>query len=297
MGFPSMISGATDALSSGIDKVSEGVEFVSDHLQENRTNQYPSGEIAGADKIPFWINFKAFSYTSEANARAARIGLGSILAGQDDIWLALPHQIQTSNQINYKEGESPESSYTLGTLKEKAMGWFEGIVDSVPIIGGIKKAVETKVGRMNIQLSEAIFNGVALRTFNYQFEMVPKSPTEAEAVTGICDTFQRLAYPRGGLRTSKMYHPPLWGIGVYSSVGNGQRMRDWDMNPQNCVLTQVNIDKGGEVGGPSAIGLDTPKPSVVKLDLSFTELEPNVRSMEQNELMSRSRMKAGFGAR
>ena len=94
-----------------------------------------------------------------------------------------------------------------------------------------------------------------------------------------------------------MYHPPLWGIGVYKNI-DGTRMREWDMNPQNCVLVGVNIDKGAEAGGPSAIGSqEMPLPSVIKLDLAFTELEPNVRSMEQNELMSRSRMKAGFGAR
>ena len=297
MGFPSSISGFTEGMSDAIDAGSEAVRKGSDYAQEDRNLRYPSGEIANSDGVPLWINFKAFSYTSEANARSARIGAGSMLAGQDDIWLALPHQAQVANQINYKEGESPESSYTLGTLKEKTMGWLEGIVDNVPLIGGIKKAVETKVGRMNIQLSEAIFNGAALRNFQYSFELVPKSPSEAQAVTDICDTFQRLAYPRGGLRTSKMYHPPLWGIGVYDGI-DGTRRREWDMNPQNCVLVGVNIDKGAEAGGPSAIGSqEMPLPSVIKLDLAFTELEPNVRSMEQNELMSRSRMKAGFGAR
>jgi hypothetical protein len=282
MGFP------TDL----IDKISGGILTASDHLQRDKQNSFPSGDFAS--EIPLWINFKAFSYTSEANARAARIGLGSIIAGQDDIWLALPHQVQVSNQVNYKEGESPESSYTLGTLKEKAMGWLEGLVDGVPFLGAAKKAVEAKVGRMNIQLSEAIFNGVALRSFNYSFELVPKTIAEAGTVSDICDTLQRLAYPRGGLRTSKMYHPPLWGIGVYSGI-NGTRMRQWDMNPQNCVLTSVNINKTAEQGGPSAVEGDLP--SVIGLDLSFTELEPNLRSMEGNDLMSRSRMKAGFGAR
>mgnify|MGYP003663131206 CR=1 FL=1 len=289
MGFPSNI---TQGLSEGIESASTFALDVTDALQTTMQTSFPSADFAS--EIPLWINFKAFSYTSEANARATRIGLGSVIAGQDDIWLALPHQVQVANQINYKEGESPESSFTIGTLKEKAIGWLEGAIDSIPIVGGIKKAVETKVGRMNIQLSEAIFNGAALRNFNYSFELVPKTIAEAETVTNICDTLQRLAYPRGGLRTSKMFHPPLWGIGVYNGI-DGSRMRDWDMNPQNCVLTSVNINKTAEQGGPSAV--EGKKPSVVQLDLSFTELEPNVRSMEQNELMSRSRMKAGFGAR
>jgi len=284
------MSGITDVIDAGSNLVLKA----SDALQKNKSAQYPSGEIASADNVPLWINFKAFSYTSEANARAARIGLGSILTGQDDIWLALPHQVQVANQINYKEGESPESSYTLGTLKEKGIGFLEGLVDSIPIIGGIKKAVEAKVGRMDIQLSEAIFNGAALRNFQYSFDLVPKSPEEAQAVTSICDTFQGLAYPKGGFRTSKMFHPPLWGIGVYRGI-DGTRMKEWDMNPQNCVLTQVNIDKGAESGGPSAIGPETPQPSIIKLELSFTELEPNVRSLVGNQLMSRSRMKAGGG--
>lgn len=277
------------------DKLDEFARKGSDALQRDNTMQYPSSFVAG--EVQLWVNFKAFSYTSEANARANRIGLGSIIAGQDDIWIAMPHKMQASNNVKYEEGESPESSWTLGTLKETAVGWVEGLVDSIPFIGAVKKAVETKVGRMDVQLGEAIFAGASLRSFNYRFEMVAKTVAEAESVNAICDTFQKLAYPRGGLRTSKMFHPPLWGIGVYDGAG-GSRQRQWDMSPQNAVLTSVNIDKSAGQGGPSAISDGgSLQPSIVSLDLTFTELEPNVRNMEGNDLMSRSRMKAMFGAR
>ena len=277
------------------DNIDELARKASDNLQRDSTLQYPSSFVAS--EVQLWVNFKAFSYTSEANARSNRIGLGSIIAGQDDIWIAMPHKMQVGNAIKYEEGESPESSWTLGTLKETAVGWLESAIDAIPVIGAVKKAVETKVGRMDIQLSEAIFAGASLRSFNYRFEMVAKTIEEAENVNKICEVFQKLAYPRAGLRTSKMFHPPLWGIGVYDGTG-GSRQRQWDMSPQNSVLTSVNIDKSAGQGGPSAISEGgSLQPSIVSLDLTFTELEPNVRSMEGNDLMSRSRMKAMFGAR
>ena len=209
------------------------------------TLAYPTSFVA--DEIPLWINFKSFGYSSEANLRAQRVGLE-----QDstlDVWLALPKRMNTSNDINYQEGESPESSLGMHTLRDLGGGAIEGGLNTLGsymtlgFFDNIATAAAEKVGRVDADLTEAIFSGAGLRTFQYAFEMTPKDQQEAENIDKICSEFQRLAYPKAAIeRSSKMYHPPLWGIGVYNSI-SGSRQRQWDMSPQVSVLKQVSLDK------------------------------------------------------
>ena len=209
------------------------------------TLAYPTSFVA--DEIPLWINFKSFGYSSEANLRAQRVGLE-----QDstlDVWLALPKRMNTSNDINYQEGESPESSLGMHTLRDLGGGAIEGGLNTLGsymtlgFFDNIATAAAEKVGRVDADLTEAIFSGAGLRTFQYAFEMTPKDQQEAENIDKICSEFQRLAYPKAAIeRSSKMYHPPLWGIGVYNSI-SGSRQRQWDMSPQVSVLKQVSLDR------------------------------------------------------
>jgi len=92
-----------------------------------------------------------------------------------------------------------------------------------------------------------------------------------------------------------MYHPPLWGIGVYNSAGGGKRQQQWDMSPQVSVLRSVQIDKTG-AGGPYGFGhRGGPEPTTTILTLQFQELEPNLRDPATGNLVSRSISKVGHG--
>tara|TARA_Y100000296_G_C5168498_1_gene256023 strand:- start:668 stop:1462 length:795 start_codon:yes stop_codon:yes gene_type:complete len=256
--------------------------------------QYPISFVQS--EVPLWVNFKSFSYTSEGNARAQRVGLDPLGTDKLDVWMALPKRINVSNDIKFMEGETPESSLGLHTLRDLAGGAIEGGLNALGSIfglGNIATNIAQKVGRVDMDLTESIFSGSNLRGFNYAFEMTPKTIKEAEEIDKICSEFQRLAYPAAAKeRSSKMYHPPLWGIGIYSSVG-GSRMRQWDMSPQNAVLANVVLDKTG-AGGPFGFGnRENPHPTTTILQLQFQELEVNVRHPFTGELVARSVAKVG----
>jgi hypothetical protein len=260
---------------------------------------YPTSFVA--DEIPLWINFKSFGYSSEANLRAQRVGGPTGRTDSTDIWLALPKRMSTQNDINYQEGESPESSLGMHSLRDLAGGAVEGGLNSIGsfltlgFFDNIATAATEKLGRVDADLTEAIFSGAGLRSFQYSFEMTPKDQQEADNIDKICSEFQRFAYPKAAIeRSSKMYHPPLWGIGVFNSI-SGSRQRQWDMSPQVSVLRQVSIDKTG-AGGPYGFGdRNNPSPTTTILTLQYQELEPNVRSPFKGELSSRSVAKTSHG--
>ena len=120
---------------------------------------------------------------------------------------------------------------------------------------------------------ELLFNGPALRSFNFSFKMTPRSPEEAQECKNILRSFKSNMAPKTKNTGS------LGGSGVFLKTPNVfelRYMKGGGEHPflhkfKQCFLTNISVNYTGE--GVYAT-YDDASPISMQLDLSFKELEP-----------------------
>ena len=120
---------------------------------------------------------------------------------------------------------------------------------------------------------ELLFNGPALRSFNFSFKMTPRSPEEALECKNIIRSFKSNMAPKTKNTGS------LGGSGVFLKTPNVfelRYMKGGGEHPflhkfKQCFLTNISVNYTGE--GVYAT-YDDASPISMQLDLSFKELEP-----------------------
>ena len=120
---------------------------------------------------------------------------------------------------------------------------------------------------------ELLFNGPALRSFNFSFKMTPRSPEEAQECKNIIRSFKSNMAPKTKNTGS------LGGSGVFLKTPNvfelrymkGGREHPFLHKFKQCFLTNISVNYTGE--GVYAT-YDDASPISMQLDLSFKELEP-----------------------
>ena len=120
---------------------------------------------------------------------------------------------------------------------------------------------------------ELLFNGPALRSFNFSFKMTPRSPEEAQECKNIIRSFKSNMAPKTKNTGS------LGGSGIFLKTPNvfelrymkGGREHPFLHKFKQCFLTNISVNYTGE--GVYAT-YDDASPISMQLDLSFKELEP-----------------------
>ena len=120
---------------------------------------------------------------------------------------------------------------------------------------------------------ELLFNGPALRSFNFSFKMTPRSPEAAQECKNIIRSFKSNMAPKTKNTGS------LGGSGVFLKTPNVfelRYMKGGGEHPflhkfKQCFLTNISVNYTGE--GVYAT-YDDASPISMQLDLSFKELEP-----------------------
>ena len=120
---------------------------------------------------------------------------------------------------------------------------------------------------------ELLFNGPALRSFNFSFKMTPRSPEEAQECKNIIRSFKSNMAPKTKNTGS------LGGSGIFLKTPNVfelRYMKGGGEHPflhkfKQCFLTNISVNYTGE--GVYAT-YDDASPISMQLDLSFKELEP-----------------------
>lgn len=119
----------------------------------------------------------------------------------------------------------------------------------------------------------ALFKGVGLREISFQFELVPKSREDVQAIVTAINTFKVHAHPaainsNGGSVANKLKFPDEFSIKIQSK--NYQLL-----SMTNCVITSINTNYT-----PQGIfaAYDDGFPIAVTLDISFMETRARDRS-------------------
>ena len=218
---------------------------------------------------------------------------------QGSISLYLPDTLNATTSADY-------GSKDLGALGMEAIDSAKGgsLADAIknPKSGsGLASAVLAETVRQSGQVGDAIsvaegqivnpysyqvFGGMAHRTFNYQFDLVPRNAREAEEIKRICDMFLYYMLPsKGGnsanlkLESAAFNHflkmPSQWDIKYYR---NGNQLTH-HQQPFKCFLSSCDIQYGGDAEN---FLHEDGSPVKTSLSLSYVEIEPLI----QNKVMS-----------
>jgi hypothetical protein len=151
-----------------------------------------------------------------------------------------------------------------------------GIIDK--LAGTDTKGVASKLaGRAINPMATQVFEGVSLREFTLNWELVPKSPSEAKQIESIIRFFSIKSRPSAGGDARYILKFPHeftveFGLGKRSEDGNTNK---YLFKTKKCVLKNVSIDPT-VIGQFSAFGKSTGyhgMPFKHGLSLSFQETQ------------------------
>jgi len=112
------------------------------------------------------------------------------------------------------------------------------------------------------------FDNVNIRSFNFQFKLVPESAKEAKQVRNIENLFRAALYPE---KKNRLYleYPPTFKIKFY----HGRKENTYMPQIQECFLANITTTYNAGTNMFHADGA----PSEVDMSLTFTETKANTR--------------------
>jgi hypothetical protein len=239
---------------------------------------------------------------------------GRLTRTKDTIALYMPNGLKADYSVNYKNSElgmagvlAPDLAgvsnmdQLVSTLKEAGTGAAirDTIGDALAVgattkIAGflsgadVEGATRKILGKAINPALEAIFTGVDLRSFDFNFRFIPRNEDEFRTVDAIIKLFKFHMHPE---RT------PGQNIGrhlIFPSEFDLQFMfggveNSWLPFASSCVMTKMNVNygPGGEtqfLQPISVAGGKAPPPSEINMSLSFTE----------TEIMTKEKIAEGF---
>jgi|LakMenEpi03Aug12_release.lakeMendotaPanAssembly.Ray.scaffolds.fasta_scaffold71807_3 hypothetical protein len=189
--------------------------------------------------------------------------------GAREIYLPIPPGLTFSDSMAY-------SSLDLGILgsigqdtinaMDKAKG-VKGVIGAG--IGGLAGSLVNKAKKLNVAAAASIaarhfnqtsiantidfstkqiiapntntsFQNAGIRSFGFNFKMMPKSKTEAETITAIIKTFRENMYPKGN--DVVLTYPPVWSMKFYEGSGKENRKLP---RIYSCYLTGMTATYNG----------------------------------------------------
>lgn len=273
-------------------------------LETPRKLIYPLEESVRS-KIPLWMKFYCYEYSSSALGRAvayARSGGAGEIPGlvkeKAQIMVPAPPNFNTSTAHNYTAQATVATNILPPMLGAIAQGVYQFLpADVVNYLGdvyaGIRQLqdnIDAGMGQVTGFLSD-IPNEVQDSTFtpsgpSRSFEIRMNLPClterDSKAAGLIVRAFEALSLPTARslftTTTTKYFHPPLWIFGI-GPADSFKFDPDWTGSPQLSVLKSVSHKQTAyETNSLAALGYGgLLKPVSYTVTLLFQELEPAFR--------------------
>ena len=136
-------------------------------------------------------------------------------------------------------------------------------------LAGTNISLNDVLGRQSGQIVnqnlELLFNGVSLRPFGFNWDLVPRSSTEAEKVREIITTLKRSMSARRD--TAFLTTPYVFRLTYRKGGGENRFLNKFKL----CAMTDIGVDY---TGSGAYATYESGSPVHYRLNLSFTELEP-----------------------
>lgn len=258
------------------------------------------------EEVMTWMTFTHRPYS---NKRVDKIAGGGAVGDQmkditgtnrntlAQITLPAPKSLVTNTVAKYEQNKTAESSFTeqvpflsIGESSPTSRGYQTAFRDFFMadflrdlFTGGL-------IGRIDMDRAETIFSQMSPRTFQFSFPMISKTAGEALRIAEIVDTFETFMLPVVDLdSTGRQRMPGFWKWYFWQKNNTTSSSKfaggAWSSQAKTSVLTEVRVDKTPAGGAYSA---SNGVPLTQTLNLVFVELEPILRNLVGDQILSRS---------
>ena len=269
---------------------SQNKRNTADLLKYPETIGIPHTHDDGLEEIRVWLEFKDSSegqyekYAGEKRNWVIDKGddkslaiTKSALKSNIAVHLYIPPVINVNGGVNWGEAEF---SGSFGAARTNKHGDFGGSADAIEgklrnMMGSFTDGDEAgidfqkKHGVIQNMNKQLLFEGVGMRTFEFEFEFVPKSKNEAEVVYKIVKWFRARMYPN----FNNVWYTVPDSISIrFKSPGSTDNGLEKLPRIKDSVITSCNITYGSE-GVFGMMEGDTEYPYSTTMTLSVQELE------------------------
>lgn len=265
---------------------------------------YPLEESVRS-KIPLWMKFYCYEYSSSAAGRAVAYsrssGAGAIpglTIEKAQIMVPAPPNFNTSTAHNYAAGDTVVTSMLPQVIGDVSRGFYEQMVPQniQDVVKGLYGGIENLynlldkssglLGYMSDipnEINDSMYTPSGpSRTFEIRMNLPCLTERDSKAAGLIIRAFEALSLPTArslfSTTTTKYFHPPLWVFGV-GPADSFKFDADWSGAPQLSVLRSVSHKQTAyETNSLAALGYGgLLKPVSYTITLLFQELEPAFR--------------------
>lgn len=160
-------------------------------------------------------------------------------------------------------------SYAAGVGYQMAVNLTSKFAGPYANPGAVQGAIASGTGMILNPHKTAIFTGINLRQFNYEWTLAPKSRKESESVENIVRTLRNAMLPPRGKNGVFLLFPDEV---EYKILGPDH---GFDMPTTPCVITGVTLNRTG--GGMPAFFASTGAPVIYRLSLNLFEIKALTR--------------------
>lgn len=260
-----IIKGSVTAVEgeSGVDNdVSQDTSFISNVQSQFKINAAPHGTVILP--IPNNVNYSDTpNYTQNTGI------IGKMLP-------------KIAGQIMNGDGSGEIAKTVQAAAGAGATGAAMSMLDSVAGVGGgsANQVTQNAFGRIQNPYTEQVFNGVNMRTFSFDWKLVPRNSVETTRIKAIIKKLRAMALPdyagtlgnndkeSGSLSDRWLTIPKIFRI----SWHEGDDGKDIESLPKlkPCILTSVVVNYTPDAVWATYKGAN---PVAYTMSLSFTETE------------------------
>ena len=276
----------------GVKQTSNKVE----HISKKEGISY-SGGVSNLDGDA--LNSVSRNSSNKSMSGSMRTN-GRLKKSSDTVALYLPNNLSNNVASSYQKSETGlagvlgqdlvgaqnvddllskvGSEGTFNTIRDalvdvvglQATGAVVDLIGGGDLTGVIRKGTQRALNNA----VEAIFTGVDLRTFNFEFRLIPRSPKELETIHKIIKLFKFHSLPERVSEQKIGRHLIFPGEFDIQYMYKGKESQ-WYPFVSGCVLesVEVNYGAGGESQHIMTEDMETPAPIEYNLKLQFVETE------------------------
>jgi hypothetical protein len=242
--------------------ISQDTSFISNIQSQFKINAAPHGTVILP--IPNNVN-----YSDTPNYTTNNGIIGKMLP-------------KVASQIMSGDGSGEIAKTVQAAAGAGATGAAMSMLDSVAGVGGgsANQVTQNAFGRIQNPYTEQVFNGVNMRTFSFDWKLVPRNSTETIRIKAIIKKLRAMALPdyagtlgnndkeSGSLSDRWLTIPKIFRI----SWHQGENGSEIDSLPKlkPCILTGVTVNYTPDAVWATYRGAD---PVAYTMQLSFTETE------------------------
>ncbi len=150
-----------------------------------------------------------------------------------------------------------------------------GLVNLNLDAGALNRAIAFGLGRMVNPYTTAIFNGVRLRTFNFEWIFSPSSISESRKIEEIIKKIRSKSLPKVSASSAIMYFPDEV---EFTFLGMQDDTFSFPTAP--CVITTFNIDRSPS--GSPAFFAGSGAPAFFNISIGLMEIKPLVNTEQRS---------------